>query len=135
MERIEINGVWYVKEDTQLPEVGLNYDDITHFKGVSFEDGDICLEATRLCNTDDEGTFSLRESTIMGVDVEVTFKEQGVPMKEWEMDYMDNTLFLRGIIEGNKDSIDSLKMDRRYTPTRIQTLKSFLKHLQDIKLL
>ena len=63
--RIEINGVWYVKEDTiKKPIIEL---EPTKFEGYVVENRDYCFEATRIFR--DDGT------PYNDIDIEVTTKK------------------------------------------------------------
>ena len=65
MDRIEINGVWYIREDTiQKENIIL---DPTHYEGYSVENSDFCFEATIIFK--DDGT------PYNGVTIECTDKD------------------------------------------------------------
>lgn len=86
-DRIQINGVWYVREDTIDNEYN-----IVCFEGMTTENNEYCFEATRIMRDDGETFFP-------GVDVKFTNKTSG------ETEYWDNDEWLIGVLEDNSNSI------------------------------
>jgi hypothetical protein len=95
--RIQIDGVWYVKEDTlKKPIIEINP---THFEGYVVENDDFCFEATRIFK--DDNTF------YDGIDIERTdkrFENRG----DWRLDNWDNDIWLKGILQNDPDSWELL---------------------------
>jgi hypothetical protein len=100
MERIEINGVWHVREDSQSPKtLTIGENDVTHFRGIVHESDNYCFEASKLYKDFTSGQDH------DDIAIEVTFKEKGVPQKEWRTEYWDSVSFflnLAGIPPSSK---------------------------------
>lgn len=113
-DRIQIDGVWYVKEDNREDEpIKL---DVVETQGCLVENDDFCYEATRIAN--DKGGF------YDGVDIKVTDKRE----KPWKEDYWDNNNWMRGVLEYNPESWKELPdLDGK----NIKFLQAFLQYLKD----
>lgn len=98
--RIEINGEWYVREDS-LPHSVLNGIkvelDSTSFWGRIYESDDYCFEVSKVLN--DEGI------PYGGVDIELTTKDGN--RDDWRKEYLDNENWLLGVLDNNPESIPS----------------------------
>jgi len=95
--RIQIDGVWYVKEDTidYGPEKEL---DVTCFEGMVTEDDNYCFEANRIMRDDGETFYP-------GVSIKFTNKTSN------KIEYWDSDEWLIGVLEANQDSIESVSED------------------------
>lgn len=94
-DRIQVNGVWYVREQEE-PEVEI---DVIRTEGRTTESDKYCFEATRIERKDVPGTY------YDGIDIKFTDKRE----KPWKDDYWDNDAWLRGVLENNPESIGHLK--------------------------
>ena len=92
MDRIEINGVWYVKEATK-EHIEL---DPTHFEGYVIENSDFCFEATRIFK--DDGTPYDDCVTIECTDKRFENRE------DWKVEHWDNNHWMRGILNNSPDA-------------------------------
>lgn len=132
MERIEINGVWYVREDSQLQQTPplteedvtyfIGEDDVTHFKGIAYECDNYCFEASKLT----------KHQELDDVVIEITFKERGISPKEWKTESWDHIGFFQGILENNLGSIDSVREGFNEDSEGVRLFKAFLVYLQKI---
>lgn len=114
MDRIEINGTWYVKEsDTKKEPINL---DLTRFQGCTAENDIFCFEATRIACGEDE--------YYKGIDIKVSDKRQ----KPWKEEYWDNNTWMRGILEQNPESLKKLA---NLGGENLRFLQAFLQHLKD----
>lgn len=105
MERIEINGEWYVKETNSKPlpiEI-----ETSKFKGVAFECKDYAFEATMI--EKDDGTY------YDGVDIKFTDKRPDY--KDWKEEYWDNNNWFIGVLEDVPESLEDLKKSDIDIPT------------------
>jgi hypothetical protein len=120
-ERIQINGVWYVKEqpDAKLEPQSV---DVTHTQSIIYEDQDYCFEAT--ITIDPETGQPLYDE--IGMDVKVTDKTNGKP---WIELYWDHGGFFRGCYERNPESIESLKQS--LNDAGVENFIAFLQHTMD----
>ena len=116
-DRIKIEGVWYVKEDTSVKEsIEL---DPTHFEGCVVENDEFCFEANRILR--DNGT------PYPGVDIKFTDK-RFENRKDWKVENWDNTSWIKGVLNDNPESLEQLPADM---DTRdIHFFQAFLQHLQ-----
>jgi hypothetical protein len=116
-DKININGVWYVREDIKKHiEI-----DPTHFEGCVVENGDFCFEAHRIVKKD--GTFYDD-----GVGIECTDK-RFANRKDWKKEYWDNNNWMRGILKHNPESwADLPDMGKS---ENMDLLLAFLQHLTD----
>jgi hypothetical protein len=113
-DRIQIDGVWYVKEDNQNDEpIEL---DVIETQGCLVENTNFCYDATRIAN--DKGGF------YEGVDIQVTDKRS----KPWKEDNWDNSNWMRGVLEYNPESWKELP---DLGSEDIKFLMAFLQHLKD----
>jgi hypothetical protein len=127
MERIEINGVWYVREDSQSPKtLTIGENDVTHFRGIVHESDNYCFEASKLYKDFTSG------QDYDDIAIEVTFKEKGVPQKEWRTEYWDSVSFFLGILKNHPGSINTLQDEFSKDAEGIGIFKAFLVYLQKI---
>jgi hypothetical protein len=112
-DRIEINGIWYVKEkpDSFSP---IELDPV-EFEGVVVENDYFCFEATRICR-DNGGHY--------GLDIKFTDKR----IKPFKEDYWDNDSWMKGILNNNPDSLKELP---DIGSDGIRFLQAFLQFLKD----
>ena len=99
MERIEINGTWYVRETpetqpTERHELSIILDP-THTENLIYESDKYCFEVSRIYR--DEGSF------YPGVCIDVTDKR--LPRVEWKTEYWDNESFFVGVYEGDEEAL------------------------------
>ena len=113
-DRIQIDGVWYVKEDNQNDEpIKL---EVVETQGYLVENTNFSYDATRIAN--DEGGF------YEGVDIQVTDKRS----KPWKEDNWDNNNWMRGVLEYDPVSWKELP---DLGSEDIKFLMAFLQHLKD----
>ena len=117
-DRIEINGVWYVKESIlknqtqKLPEM-----DFTHGmeKYLIYEDDNICLDA-RKDVTNETSDY-----------IEVNFTNKNI--KPWKEDTWDNKSFLRGIAIEDSESMESLRNETDAEDFTLPYIVGFMKEM------
>lgn len=115
--RIQINGIWYVKEGT-IKKPTVEELDPTHFEGYVVENDDYAFEATRIFR--DNGT------PYNGVDIEVTTKKG--EKKDWTVDHWDNDTWMKGILENDEEAWEGLP---EMSQDNILFLQAFLQFLKD----
>ena len=96
MDRVEINGVWYVKEDVQVnKQNGFSFIEMdldpTHTEDLIYEDGRYLLEFSVIKNV---GTC-----TMAALEIQDKLTE--------ETEYWDNDDFLLNLSQLNETSIES----------------------------
>ncbi len=118
MDRVNIDGVWYVREDTIIKN-NIELDPV-HFEGYTVENGDFCFEATIIFKDDD--------TRYDGLTIECTdkrFKDKS----DWVIDHWDNDNWLRGILNNNIDSWKDLPdMGKQENTTLFLAFLQFLKN-------
>jgi len=120
-ERIQINGVWYVKEQPGAkPEP--HSVDVIHTQSIVYEDLDYCFKAT--ITIDPETGQPLYN--YIGMDVKVTDKTNG---RDWTTEYWDSESFFRGCYERNPESIETLK--ESLNDAGVENFIAFLQHTAD----
>ena len=95
-DRIQIDGVWYVKEEPTQNKIEIEDHQLTQCQTLIYETDDYCWEASRIYE-DDGVTF------YDGVGIEFTDKEGD--HEDWKKEYWDNDNWFRGIYENNEDSL------------------------------
>lgn len=93
--RIEINGVWYVREDqvTNTPVETIELDAVT-FNGRVYESDLYAFEATQCIGSDGDPYYN-------DCSIEVTDKR----VKPWKVEYIDNQSWFFGVLENNPESM------------------------------
>jgi hypothetical protein len=87
--RIEIDGVWYTREDNTTPEVKPRLESPIAFEGLVFESDLYCFEATRL--RDDDGEFYDKECSIKFTDKKMdTNNPEYWDSAEWMVEFLNN---------------------------------------------
>jgi len=113
MNRIKINGEWYIKEKN-TPSVSAELFDPTCYTARVYETGGQTFEATQLIT--DYG--SIVDDTL---SLKITYKDASIYE---HTEHIDNTNWLMGIHEGDKDSLKDV--DERMTPQGLAELKAVI---------
>jgi len=108
--RIQINGVWYIKEPPFEP-VKL---EVADYIGCVVEDEFFCFDAV------------VHPDHLKDVTIKVTDKRS----KPWENEFWDSKGWMRGVLEGKPESLKILQSDG-WGQGDIKYLQSFLHHLTE----
>ena len=123
--RIQINGVWYVKEG-QTPTTALSYeideDKLTYSESCVYENDKYCFEATRIFQEYDLGKF-------YGDVLDIEFTDKRGGKGNWITEQWDSIYWLNGVLERNHDSIETLRESMCFEG--VETFISFLKILKN----
>ena len=122
--RIEINGVWYVREDAitdPLDHLEAEVIDLTFSEECCYETSKYCFVASRL-RIDGGDVF------YPGVSITFTDKRSG-DRDTWKEEYWDNNNWFKGILEGNPESVKSLDEEMDICLQGKRQLKGFLNRL------
>ena len=92
-DRIQINGIWYVKETATKEEPIVL--DLTDFIGCSYETSDYAWEATKI--------YKSLASDILYDGVDIKFTDKTVT--PWKEDHWDNNNWILGIYKNNPESM------------------------------
>jgi hypothetical protein len=116
MDRVEINGFWYVKEDTISKEEKIELNPM-YSEEITVESNDFVFTATKLFGDD--------TVTQLG-DIDIKFTDKRV--KPWKEEYWDNILFIKGVLNKDTESLGHLS---NFSSDDIKYLQAFLKYLRD----
>jgi hypothetical protein len=121
-DRIEINGVWYVRETSSTPPPSIIEIDeslLTTTQQIIYEDGDYCFVASRIYKTD--------ERFYDDFAIEITDK-RSKDKSTWKEEYLDNVYFLHHLKNNHPGSIE--EMSKIMCKDGINTLISLLNILR-----
>jgi len=119
MERIQVNGEWYIKETP--PEVVEPVElDFTHTESLIYETDKYCFEVSRIYRDDDITFYN-------GIDIQFTDK-RSADRTNWIEEYWDNNSFYIGVYENDESCIaDALEsMDQEGITTLQQIVKQLI---------
>jgi len=114
MDRIEINGVWYVKEDKSTI-LDLTEKDVTFSKSCVYETDDYRWEAILISKDNGKEFYP---------DLEIEFTDKKIGTTE----YWDNPDWFNRILDGDKKEIEEAKKDM--SDKGLEDFIAFLKFLK-----
>jgi hypothetical protein len=122
--RIQINGVWYTREDNQPTQElkPLNREDVTAFKGFVYDTNGFSYEATKIAKS---GLFEEGEYYD---DFDIKFTNMHTTPHTVE--HWDSMFWFRGVLENNPDSINALVNESEIDHEDILEFRSFLAFLK-----
>ena len=119
--RIEINGVWYVREDAitdSLNHLESEEMDLTFSEECCYEASKYCFVASRIRKD---------ESREFYPDISITFTDKRSGNRDtWEEEYWDNNNWFKGILEGNPESVEALDKETELCKEGKRQFKGFL---------
>lgn len=121
MDRIEINGVWYVKEDKPTI-LDLTEKDVTFSKSCVYETNDYCWEAILISKDNGKEFYPDLEIEFTDKKIGTTDKKIGIT------EYWDNFLWFNRILDGDKKEIEEAKKDM--SDKGLEDFIAFLKFLK-----
>jgi hypothetical protein len=95
-DRIQIDGVWYVKEEPTQNKIEIEDHQLTQCQTLIYETDDYCWKAFRIYK-DDWVTFY--------DEVGIEFLDKEGDREDWKEEYWDNNNWFRGVYENNEDSL------------------------------
>lgn len=131
--RIQINGVWYVKDfcqDSYVPNGSVHFDPKNTTKVIScvWEYGDWCFEASKIFRDSDlPYSFSL-EDCYDGVDIKITDK-RSADREDWIEQHCDNENWFLGVYNDNPESMPDA--NEMFDPQGLAEFKVFIGYLID----
>jgi hypothetical protein len=122
MERIQINGEWYVKE-SDIKDI-LNVEEEldlvpTHTESLIVESSNFCFEAIVCYRDNDEGFFEQ-------IDIQFTDKRAS-RRQDWKTEHWDSMEWFKGIYENDPDSIKMAK--ESLDDEGLKVFRHLIKHL------
>jgi hypothetical protein len=99
-DRIQINGVWYKREEDSIEEPESLFWDVTNYIGKVAESRLYCFKAEKMYKDEINGELH------SGVDIEFTDKRI---LGEWIEDLWDNDTWMRGVLNDDLDALEELR--------------------------
>jgi hypothetical protein len=121
-ERIQVNGVWYVRETNPTSEIEIKEKDITFSMERIWESKDWCFVATVIML---DGAETL-DDHYPDPYINITDKRSD-DREDWVEDEIDNPLFMWGVLEGNPDSMKDA--NEMFDKQGLEEFRAFLLHL------
>lgn len=103
MERIEINGEWYVKESSLTktqPEDSIHIES-TLCQHLIFETDECCFDVSRIYRDDEETFYD-------GVEIKFTDKRPA-DRDNWKIEHWDNDRWLVNVLNNNEEALLSAR--------------------------
>jgi hypothetical protein len=125
--RIEINGVWYVREDAitdSLDHLEVEEMDLIFTEECHYETDKYCFVASRIRIDGGDEFYP---------DITIKFTDKRSPNRDtWKEEFWDNNNWFKGIIEGKAESIVSLDVETDICPQGKKQLIGFLNRLVEV---
>lgn len=125
-DRIQVDGIWYVRETSTLPIVEIKPNDVTNTLGCIWESDNWCFEATAILRDEAEYLTDIYNQIIT---IDITDKRSGNRDGWIEHDTCDNSRWFIGVLEGNPDSME--EADEMMDARGIAEFRGFISHLID----
>jgi hypothetical protein len=119
-DRIQINGVWYKREEDLVEETESTFWDVTTYIGKVAESKLYVFKAEKIYRDENGGGF------LSGVDIEFTDKRI---LGEWIEDLWDNDTWMRGVLNDDPDALKELR--KSVCEQGEKEFKEFLTMLQE----
>ena len=103
--RIEINGVWYVREDA-INDSLCHIEERETMMSLTFSE-ECCYETNKYCFVASRIRKDEGDEFYPGIDITFTDKRSG-DRDTWKEEYWDNTIWLMEILEDNPESVKLL---------------------------
>lgn len=116
-DRIEINGVWYIREDlanNQVEDIELSFS-----LQALYEDDKYCWEATRLYKGNDRSNFY--------EDIDIKFTDKRI--KPWKEDHWDSNQWFKEVMNNDSEALEELSKD--LCSSGVKTFRLFLNKLEE----
>tara|TARA_Y100000385_G_C13052856_1_gene620656 strand:+ start:944 stop:1366 length:423 start_codon:yes stop_codon:yes gene_type:complete len=131
--RIEINGVWYVREDAStdpLDHSEAEVLDLIFSEECCYETINYCFVASRIKRDEGDEFYPDEFNDEFYPDVNITFTDKrSGDIDTWKEEYWDNNNWFAGILEGNPESIKSLDDEIGLCKEGKKQFKGFLNRL------
>ncbi len=118
-DRIQINGVWYKREEDSIEETESTFWDVTDYIGKVAESKLYVFKAERIYI---DGINSGSHS------VSIEFTDKRVP-GDWKTEVWDNDTWMRGVLNNSPDSLEDLR--ESVCEQGEKEFKEFLRILQE----
>ena len=103
-DRIQVDGIWYVKESSTLPIVEIKPRDVTNSLSCTWESDNWCFEALVILRDEAENLTDIYP------DPSITITDKHPENRDdWKEDSSDNPNWFIGVYEGNPESMPEAK--------------------------
>jgi hypothetical protein len=99
-DRIQINGVWYKREEDSIEEPEKLFWDVTTYIGKVAESKLYVFKAEKMYKDEINGEW------YSGIDIEFTDKRT---LGNWKTDVWDNNTWMRSVLKDNPEALDELR--------------------------
>ena len=123
-DRIQVDGVWYVRESSTLPIVEIDEMLVTNTLGCIWESDNWCFEATAILR---EEAVDLTDIYTTIIDIAITDKRNPDRDKWIEYKDCDNVNWFIGFYEGNPESMP--EAEEMLDEQGIAEFRGFIGHL------
>jgi hypothetical protein len=121
-ERIQVNGVWYVREINPTSEIEIKNKEVTFSMERIWESSDWLFVATVIML---DGAETLDDHY---PDPYIKITDKRFEDRElWTEDDVDNPIFMFGVLEGNPDSMKDAR--ETFDEQGLEEFKAFLRYL------
>ena len=100
-DRIQVDGIWYVRETSTLPIVEIDEMLVTNYLGCTWESDNWAFEATAILKDKAEDLSDIYNN---GISINITDKRPAY-RDLWVEHNCDNANWFIGVLEGNPESI------------------------------
>jgi len=115
-DRIEINGVWYIRED--LSNNRKENIEVTYSMSCHYEDDDYFWEATRLLKEDGITYYP---------DIDIKFTDKRT--KPWKEDHWDSNPWMISVMNNDPEALKDAR--ECMCPSGVKTFQLFLNKLKE----
>lgn len=120
-DRIQIEGIWYVKE-TQPVEIKFLYENIVNSLLCSYEPNNWAFEASVILKDD---AVSIKD-IYSDPWIEITDKRPA-NREDWVIDSSDNPNWFRGVLNGSEESMEDA--NKMFDSEGLAEFRAFIRHL------
>ena len=99
-DRIQINGIWYKREEEVIEEPESTFWDVTNYVGKVAESKLYVFKAEKIYRDENGGGF------LSGVDIEFTDKRI---LGNWKTDVWDNDTWMKSVLKDNPEALEGLR--------------------------
>jgi hypothetical protein len=117
-DRIEINGVWYIREDLANNQKVEDFE-LSFALQAMYEDDKYVWEATRLYKDNSQTSFY--------EDIDIKFTDKRV--KPWKEDHWDSNEWFKEVMNNDPEALEELSKD--LCSSGVKTFKLFLNKLKE----
>jgi len=123
-DRIQVDGVWYVRESKTLPIAEIKPRDVTNSLNCTWESDEWCFEAIVILKDDAKDLTDIYPDPW----VEITDKRPA-NRDDWKKDNSDNPRWFIGVLEGSDESMEDA--NEIFDEQGLSEFRGFISYLID----